>query len=183
MIQSYKRWKTVAAVSVLLGSVIVADETNIRPGHPEWPRAWTTYRKVNTLEEDIADLKAHGVGLISWRSNTVEQAKEALEIARRTGMKYHIHLPEVTEHKGLVRQAELKPVPAIMIGGVLQGKAIDKWIQANGGIFPSDVVLAMRFGDECFHTKEGIRKSENQEAGDQVSRISERITPDILIPR
>lgn len=30
-------------------------------------------------------------------------------------------------------------------------KVIDQWTRANGGSFPSDVVFAMRFGDECFH--------------------------------
>lgn len=30
-------------------------------------------------------------------------------------------------------------------------KLIDLWSTANGGGFPSDVVFAMRFGDECFH--------------------------------
>lgn len=102
------------------------EEKLIRPGHTEWPMAWTSYRTVSSLEEDIEDLKAHGVGLISRGARSVEDAKEAIAVARRTGMKYHISLPEITEHMNLVRDAGLKPVPARMIGGVYNGKAIDR---------------------------------------------------------
>jgi hypothetical protein len=54
------------------------------------------------------------------------QAKQRLDVARRMGMKYHISLPEITENGGLVRQAGLEPVDAILIGGVYNGKAIDR---------------------------------------------------------
>jgi len=100
----------------------------IRPGHPEWPMAWTTYKKVATVEEDFADLKAHGVGLVSRGARNVDDAKAALEVARRLKMKYHIDLPEVTENAGLVRGAGLEPVPAILIGGAYRGKAIDRHV-------------------------------------------------------
>ncbi len=104
--------------------------TAIRPGHAEWPMAWSSYHKVKSLDEDIRDLQTHGVGLISMRAGSVEKAEELLQTARRTGMKYHIHLPEITEHEGLVRQAGLEPVPAVMIGGVYAGKAIDRHLFA-----------------------------------------------------
>ncbi len=100
----------------------------IRPGHSEWPVAWTTYRTVRSLEEDIADLKAHGVGLISWRARSADEARRFLEVARRTGMKCHIDFPEVTENAGIVRGEGLGPVDALMIGGVYRGKAIDRHV-------------------------------------------------------
>ncbi|MFC1717696.1 hypothetical protein ACFL6S_28805 [Candidatus Poribacteria bacterium] len=102
------------------------EDVGIRPGHSEWPVVWTTYRKVKSLEEDIADLKAHGVGLISWRARNVEAARSALEVARRTGMKYHISLHDITERARSVSEAGHDPVPALMIGGVYNGKAIDR---------------------------------------------------------
>ena len=98
----------------------------IRPGHPEWPVAWASYKQVTSPEADAADLTAHGVRLITMHTRTVEDARVALALARRTGLKYHIELPEVTENIGLVRKAKLEPVPALMIGGVYQGKAIDR---------------------------------------------------------
>ncbi len=100
--------------------------TRIRPGHAEWPVAWATYRRVDTLEDDIRDLLAHGVGLISCDANTVEEAGHFLEIARRTGMKYHISIPDVTERWDIVGDLGLEPVPAMLIGGAFQGKAIDR---------------------------------------------------------
>jgi hypothetical protein len=90
------------------------------------PVAWISYRKVESLEKDFADLKAHGVGLVSMDARDVTDAREKLEIARRMEMKYHFELPEITEEAGLVRQAGLEPVYALMIGGVYQGKAIDR---------------------------------------------------------
>lgn len=98
----------------------------IRPGDPAWPMAWTTYRQVTTLEADIADLKAHGVGLMEIKAKSVDEARNLLAVARRTGMKYHIDLPEITEHASMVQEAGLEPVAAVMMGGVFRGKAIDR---------------------------------------------------------
>lgn len=98
----------------------------IRPGHPEWPVAWSSYRTVESLETDFADLKAHGVGLVSINANDAADARRKLELARRFGMKYHIRIPEATEHAELARDAGVEPAGALMIGGVYQGKAIDR---------------------------------------------------------
>lgn len=90
------------------------------------PVAWTTYKKVVSTETDFADLKAHGVGLINISARDVKEAREKLQLARQWGMKYHIGLPEITESAGSVRDAGLVPVDALLIGGVYQGKAIDR---------------------------------------------------------
>ncbi len=90
------------------------------------PVAWITYHKVAGYEEDFADLKAHGVGLVNMDARDVADARMKLHLARRFGMKYHIGLPDITEHAGLVREAGLVPVDALMIGGVYEGKAIDR---------------------------------------------------------
>ncbi len=97
-----------------------------RPGAPGWPVAWSSYRKVVSAEADAADLKAHGVGLISCDARKADEMKAALDLSRRTGLAYHIDLPEVTESARLVRDAGLEPVEAVLIGGVYQGKAIDR---------------------------------------------------------
>ena len=102
----------------------------IRPGHPQWPVVWTTHRKMGTPEEDLAALRAAGVGLVSVDVRNAAEAAAALARARAAGMKYNISLPEITEHRGLVAQAGLEPVPALMIGGVYQGKAIDRHVFA-----------------------------------------------------
>ena len=98
----------------------------VRPGNPDWPVAWSSYRKVVSPEADASDLKAHGVGLISSNARTAEDAKKALALARRTGLKYAIDFPEVTENEQLVRSAGLEPVRAVLIGGVYRGKAVDR---------------------------------------------------------
>ena len=96
------------------------------PADPDWPRVWVTYRPFRDVETDVADMKAHGVGLISRDCETVEEARAALAQARRWGLKYHISLPEITERATLVRAAGLPPVEAIMIGGVYRGRAVDR---------------------------------------------------------
>lgn len=90
------------------------------------PVVWTTYKKVESVEKDFADLKTHGVGLINMSARDVNEAREKLLLARKWGMKYHIGLPEITESAGSVRDAGLVPVDALMIGGVYMGKAIDR---------------------------------------------------------
>ena len=100
----------------------------IRPGHPTWPRVWVTHRRMGTIEQDVAALRAAGVGLIEARGRNAAEARAELDLARKTGMKYHLSLPDITEHRGLVRQAGLEPVDALMIGGVYDGKAIDRHV-------------------------------------------------------
>jgi hypothetical protein len=77
-------------------------------------------------EADAADLKAHGVGLITSHARDAAEARAALALARRTGLTFHIDLPEVTENIALVKKAGLAPVEAVLIGGVYRGKAIDR---------------------------------------------------------
>jgi len=101
----------------------------IRPGNPEWPRAWVTYGgKADSLEKDASDLKAHGVGLVEMRADNAGEARKALEIARRVKMKYSISLRDVTWDADMVRKAGLEPVYAVMIGGAYRGKAIDRHV-------------------------------------------------------
>ncbi|MCX7047670.1 MAG: hypothetical protein NTX50_19570 [Candidatus Sumerlaeota bacterium] len=102
----------------------------IRPGDPQWPVAWTSYRKVVSTESDFSDLKAHGVGLVSWGARNAADARAALETARRLGMKYHIDFPDVTENRDLVKSLGFAPVDALMIGGAFRGKAIDRHLFA-----------------------------------------------------
>jgi hypothetical protein len=118
--------RLVLAAALLAAARGAAFAQPIRPGHPEWPVAWSSYRKVVSPEADAADLKAHGVGLITSHARNVDEAKTALALARRTGLKFHIDLPEVTENTGLVKKAGLAPVEAVLIGGVYRGKAIDR---------------------------------------------------------
>jgi hypothetical protein len=100
----------------------------IRPGNPEWPRAWVSYSVVDSIEKDFIDLKAHGVGLVSMNAKTVEEAKIKLNLARKYGMKYHIQFNKMNERKDMMKEMGLDPVDALMIGGIYQGKAIDRFL-------------------------------------------------------
>lgn len=90
------------------------------------PVVWTNYRKVVSNEVDFADLKAHGVQLVSMDASDLTDAEKKLQLARQYGMKYSIDLPDITERADLVKSAGLKPVYSLMIGGVYLGKAIDR---------------------------------------------------------
>ena len=107
-------------------SLGASDPKPIRPGFKDWPVAWVSYSRNTTLEEDIKDLKGHGVGLINARARNASEAAKMLETCRRTGMKLNIDLPEVTQSGDLVKSVGLEPAPALMIGGVYQGLAIDR---------------------------------------------------------
>ena len=105
-------------------------ETNnlVRPGNVEWPRGWVSYSEVDSYEQDFADLKEHGVGLVSMRAESVEDARAKLEIARENSMKYHIQFNKINERRDLIEEMGLEPVDALMIGGVYKGKAIDRFL-------------------------------------------------------
>jgi hypothetical protein len=51
------------------------------------PLVWAHYTPVVSKEADFADLMAHGIGLVNDKSNSVEEARAALAVARKTGMK------------------------------------------------------------------------------------------------
>jgi hypothetical protein len=123
-ILSKLRHLTITILLVGLASNLFAQ--NDPASNNSLPVAWSTYQKVASYEQDFADLKAHGVGLVDMNASNVADAKEKLKLARQYGMKYHIELPEITERANLVQEAGFKPVDALMIGGVYQGKAIDR---------------------------------------------------------
>jgi hypothetical protein len=106
----------------------------IRPGNPEWPRAWVSYQVwggsdvADSLERDFIDLKKHGVGLVSINSKSVEDARMKLILARKLGMKYHIQFNKMNERKDMMKEMGLNAVDALMIGGIYQGKAIDRFL-------------------------------------------------------
>lgn len=108
--------------------------TPIRPGNPEWPRAWVSYREwegkdmAASTERDFADLKAHGVTLVSMNAKSVEDAKIKLALARKHGMKFHIQLNKMNEREDMMKEMGLQPIDALMIGGIYKGRAIDRFL-------------------------------------------------------
>ncbi len=100
----------------------------IRPADPTWPKVWVTYGVMETPDRDIETLRAAGVGLMSAQARDVGSAAQAIARARATGMKYEISLSDITEQGWLVTEAGLEPVPALMIGGVYEGRAVDRHV-------------------------------------------------------
>lgn len=100
----------------------------IGPGDPAWPKVWVHYGVMETAEKDIETLRAAGVGLMSVQARDAASAKEAIVRARATGMKYQISLSDITEQRPLVTEAGLESVPALMIGGVYEGRAVDRHV-------------------------------------------------------
>jgi hypothetical protein len=100
----------------------------IRPGHPEWPRGWVSYSIVDSLEKDFMDLKEHGVGLVSMNARSVDDARMKLDLARKYGMKFHIQFNKINERRDMVQKMGLDPVDALMIGGIYNGRAIDRFL-------------------------------------------------------
>ncbi len=91
----------------------------------EFPRVWVSYIKpLNSLEEDIIDMKKHGVRGVEIQ-RLEESWPELIKLGKKYNMKYGISITDITERKNIVEKHGLEPVPAIMIGGAYQGKAID----------------------------------------------------------
>jgi hypothetical protein len=142
------------------GCVAYVATAQIRPGHPDWPVAWTSYRKVASVEQDFADMKAHGIGLVSQRARSVEEAKEALALARRFGMKYEISLPDATKNAGTE--------PALMIGGAYRGRAIDRHLfRFNAG--PQEIVIEPPVYNRGFAYTLGSRSTGPRAAGEPIA--------------
>ena len=100
-----------------------------KPGEPEWPIVWTSYGPVNSLEEDLQDLVNHGVQCVSMSAKNAEDARLKLRLARKVGIKYDITIgSHLTVNVDDIKKAGLEAEPAIMMGGVYKGKAIDRHV-------------------------------------------------------
>jgi hypothetical protein len=104
---------------IVLGSCQEKSRSDIpvRPGNPEWPRAWVTDRVVDTMEKDFTDLKRHGVSLVSIGERSVDDARKKLVLARKHGMKYHIQFNKMNERRDLILEMGLEPWESTWIIG------------------------------------------------------------------
>jgi len=100
----------------------------VRPGDPGWPVVWMSYGSpVKSLEADLQDMVDHGVECVSISARDVEDARYKLQLARKLGLKFDIRIgSHLTVNVDDIEAAGLEPEPAIMLGGVYRGKAIDR---------------------------------------------------------
>lgn len=156
------------------------------PANPNpLPVAWTSYHKVATYEQDFADLKAHGVGLVSMNAIDVADAREKLKLARQFDMKYHINLPDITERANLVREEGYEPVDALMIGGVYQGKAIDRHLfQFKAG--KNTIIIEPPVYNKAFAYTENNGSTSEAGLGDRIAHYYPEMTSplkaEIVVP-
>lgn len=149
------------------------------------PVAWTSYQKVATYELDFADMKAHGIGLVDMNASDVADAREKLKLARQFGMKYHINLPDITERANLVREEGYEPVDALMIGGVYQGKAIDRHLfQFKAG--KNTIIIEPPVYNKAFAYTENDGSTSEAGLGDRIAHyypeMSNPAKAEIVVP-
>ena len=149
------------------------------------PVAWISYQKVATYEKDFADMKAHGIGLVDMDARDVKDACEKLKLARQFGMKYHINLPDITERANLVREAGFEPVDALMIGGVYQGKAIDRHLfQFKAG--KNTIIIEPPVYNKAFAYTENNGSTSEAGLGDRIAHYYPEMTSpvkaEIVVP-
>ena len=149
------------------------------------PVAWISYNKVDGYEQDFADLKAHGVGLVSMKAIDVADAREKLRLARKFGMEYHIRLPDITEHADLVRDVGQDPVDALMIGGVYRGKAIDRHLFAFKAVKNKIVIEQPVYNKTYAYTENGGSTGEAGK-GDRIAHyypdMGDPVKAEIVVP-
>ena len=150
-----------------------------KPGEPEWPIVWTSYGPVNSLEEDLQDLVNHDVQCVSMSVKDVEDARLKLRLARKLGIKYDISIgSHLTVNVDDIIQAGLEAEPAIMLGGVYKGKAIDRHVYSfEPG--PQKIIIEPPVYNQNFAYKG--RKS-NEPAGHYFAEIGHPLRAEIVIP-
>lgn len=79
-------------------------------GQAAWPRVWTSYHTVKSLQEDFADLKTHGVDAVMPGAATLEGATQYLEAARRHKIKLGVSVGKhLLPNAEIVQDAGLEP--------------------------------------------------------------------------
>ena len=154
-------------------------------GDADWPVAWMSYHKGQSMEQDFADLKAHGVGVVSLNARNAAEATALLALARRTKMRFEIDLPEITEHAGLVRDAGLEPVDALMIGGVYRGKALGRHLFTFEAGPQSIIIEPPVYSKELPYTR-GSGSTGAMKQGEQVGHyfpdIPDPVRAEVIVP-
>lgn len=92
------------------------------------PRVWMSYRQGADEKADCLDMKAHGVDVVQFGCSGVAACRRHLEAIRAAGLKFSFQVQDVTEYFSTVKLNGLEPEPAVMIGGVYRGKAIDRHV-------------------------------------------------------
>ncbi len=120
----------------LTGLILVSCQNHtkqpIATDNPSLPVAWTTYQKYKSYDDDFRDIRNHNVGLIEFFSDTLmNDAEEILQLCRKHHLKLAVPLgSHLLPNAEMVTEAGMTPEPAIMIGGVYMGKAIDRHLFA-----------------------------------------------------
>lgn len=151
----------------------------------ELPKVWSSYRTINSLDEDFRDLKTHGVGLVSIQARDVAEAKAALSAARRNGMQYHIAIPDVTESGSVLRGRGFDLPDALMIGGVYRGLAMDRHLFRFTAASHSIVIEPPVYNKRFPYTL-GSRGSGKQAAGEPIGHyfpdMPDPVRAEIVVP-
>ncbi len=165
---------------LLLGNIMLSQVFGQpKPGEPEWPIIWTSYGPVNSLEKDLQDLVNHGVQCVSMSAKDVEDARLKLQLARKLGIKYDIQIgSHLTVNVDDIKKAGLEAEPAIMLGGVYKGKAIDRHVYSfEPG--PQKIIIEPPVYNQKFAYKGRIS---DEPVGHYFAEIDNPLCAEIVIP-
>jgi hypothetical protein len=92
-------------------------------------KIWMSYVKLNNLDSDFKDMKEHGVDLVDLFFKVLSPKDSILQTAKKYDLKLGISLGEhLLPSSELVEEFGLTPEEALMIGGVYNGKAIERYL-------------------------------------------------------
>lgn len=99
----------------------------------DFPLVWVSYSRYrSSYEEDFADLLEHGVNGAELHHVPAEEWGKVLQAAEGLDIKFAFGITDITEHGETVVKHGLKPVPALMIGGAFEGRAVDRHLFSFG---------------------------------------------------
>lgn len=100
----------------------------LRPGHPDWPTGWVSgISCLDSLESLIPRLKQSGIGCIGIPAKKAAgREKEILHLCKKSNIKIFLEVDDTSSYANKCTGERTYPVPALMIGGVFQGRAIDR---------------------------------------------------------
>jgi hypothetical protein len=156
-----------------------------RPGDKDWPVAWVTYDGRKSADEDFADLVAHGVHCVSWGAHDLEQARAALQQARRAGMQFHLNVAEITENARLMRNIGIPVSRAVMIGGCYRGRAIDRHVFTFAAGRHEIVIEPPVYNGGFAYTRRGFGKNPDDPAariGHYYPDMGDPLRAEVIVP-
>jgi len=155
----------------------------LRPGHPEWPVGWITGIPLDSLEQQIPQLKQLGITCIGISVNETQNSeKEILDLCERNHIKLLLQMEDPVDHLPTpISLADTESANGLKIRKAVllqMTEVISRWNRNRKTGFPIHIIPAIQYGLEPLHA--GIPDESRVEQAIQRVRMAQHFADSLV---